>query len=225
MLYKSWRISISNDGLLWCLVRWHHLHLYSLWPFVKLQAFHNSSKMHSPPVQDALSEPLVIILAHPNHTVCVTASWTLRCFCYSTPLRLVLMERLQRDLMLTNTPSSTQEASQRALWHTYGLAALVSAIPKRPLYVLTQRFLDTATQQLKRASDHDLKVASIEVEVAWILIVSLMSLGPNFVRPYLLWRNVCACVDAAWLSACAPTLSPLGSNLLTRTRELLSRWR
>ena len=159
--------------------------------------------MHSPPVQDALSEPLVIILAHPNHTVCVTVSWTLRCFCYSTPLRLVLMERLQRDLMLINTPSSTQEASQRALWHTYGLAALVSAIPKRPLYVLTQRFLDTATQQLKRASDHDLKVASIEVEVAWMLIVSLMSLGPNFVRPYLLvlWCNVCACVDAAWLSA------------------------
>jgi len=83
----------------------------------------------------------------------------------------------------------------------------VSAIPKRPLYVLAQRFLDTATQQLKRASDHDLKVASIEVEVAWMLIVSLMSLGPNFVRPHLLvlWRNVCACVDAA---ARAPTLSP-----------------
>lgn len=155
-----------------------------------------------PPVQDALSEPLVTILAHPNYTVRVTASWALRCFCYSTPLRLpktilVLMERLQRDLTLINTPSSTREASQRALGHAYGLAALVSAIPERPLYVsydVSAKVLDMATQLLKRASDHDLKVAGIEVEVAWMLIASLMSLGPNFVRPHLpqllvLWRN------------------------------------
>ncbi|EEB93142.1 hypothetical protein MPER_08246 [Moniliophthora perniciosa FA553] len=51
-----------------------------------------------------------------------------------------------------------------------------------------------AIQLLKRAGEHDVKVGSIEVEVSWILIASLMSLGPNFVRPHLaqllvLWRN------------------------------------
>lgn len=51
-----------------------------------------------------------------------------------------------------------------------------------------------ATQLLKRAGEHDIKVASVEVEVAWTSIASLMSLGPNFVRPHLpqllvLWRN------------------------------------
>ena len=155
-----------------------------------------------PPVQDALVDPLVTILAHPSHTVRVTASWALRCFCFSTPLRLpktilVLMDKLQRDLTLISTPSSSHEVSLRALGHAYGLSALVSLIPQRPLYVsydVSAKVLDIGTQLLKRASDHDLKVAAIEVEVAWLLIASLMFLGPNFVRPHLpqllvLWRN------------------------------------
>ena len=51
-----------------------------------------------------------------------------------------------------------------------------------------------ATQLLKRAGEHDVRIADIEVEAAWMLIASLMTLGPNFVRPHLaqllvLWRN------------------------------------
>jgi hypothetical protein len=73
----------------------------------------------------------------------------------------------------------------------------VSIIPERPLYVsydVSAKVLDMSTQLLKRAAEHDLAVAGIEIEVAWTLISSLMSLGPNFVRPHLpqllvLWRN------------------------------------
>jgi hypothetical protein len=51
-----------------------------------------------------------------------------------------------------------------------------------------------AMQLLKRDGENDVKVAGTEVEVTWTLIASLMSLGPNFVRPHLpqlliLWRN------------------------------------
>ncbi|KAF8648973.1 hypothetical protein AX16_006087 [Volvariella volvacea WC 439] len=75
--------------------------------------------------------------------------------------------------------------------------ALVSIIPERPLYVsydISAKVLDVATQLLKRAGEHDIKIAGVEIEVAWTLIASLMSLGPNFVRPHLpqllvLWRN------------------------------------
>ena len=42
-----------------------------------------------------------------------------------------------------------------------------------------------ATQLLKCAGKHDVKVVGIEVEVAWTLIASLMSLRPNFVQPHL----------------------------------------
>ncbi|KAF8889054.1 clathrin-coated vesicle protein [Infundibulicybe gibba] len=155
-----------------------------------------------PPVQDALAEPLVTLLAHPSHTTRVTAAWALRCFCFSTPLRLpkailIVMELLQRDLTSLLSPASPSDINSRTLGHAYGLAALVSVIPERPLYVsydVSAKAFDMATQLLKRAGEHDVKIAGTEVEVAWTLIASLMSLGPNFVRPHLpqllvLWRN------------------------------------
>lgn len=107
------------------------------------------------------------------------------------------MEMLQRDLASLLSPAAPSDVNLRALGHVYGLAALVSVIPERPLYVsydVSAKVLDMATQLLKRAGEHDVKVASVEVEVAWTSIASLMSLGPNFVRPHLpqllvLWRN------------------------------------
>jgi hypothetical protein len=47
---------------------------------------------------------------------------------------------------------------------------------------------------LKRAGEHDVRIAGTEVEVAWTTLAALMALGPNFVRPHLpqllvLWRN------------------------------------
>jgi hypothetical protein len=132
----------------------------------------------------------------------VASSLALQSFCFSTPLRLpktiiTLMEKLQRDLTTALTPAASSEVLFRALGHAYGLAALVSIIPQRPLYVsydVPAKVLDMATQLLKRAGEHDVRIATIEVEVAWMLITSLMALGPNFVRPHLaqllvLWRN------------------------------------
>ncbi|KAF7337120.1 Clathrin-coated vesicle protein [Mycena venus] len=155
-----------------------------------------------PPVQDAVAEPLVTLLAHPSHTVRVNTAWALRCFCYSTPLRLpktvlVVMELLQRDLAALLTPNAGADVPRRALGHAYGLAALISAIPARPLYVsydASAKVLDMAIALLKRAGEHDVRVAGTEVEVAWTALAALMALGPNFVRPHLpqllvLWRN------------------------------------
>ncbi|KIJ69624.1 hypothetical protein HYDPIDRAFT_124270 [Hydnomerulius pinastri MD-312] len=158
---------------------------------------------NAPPlVQDAVSEPLLNLLFHPSHSVRVNASWTLRCFCFSTPLRLpksilAISEALHRDIESLQSPAAPSDIDRRTLGHAYGLAALVSIIPDRPLYVsfdVASNVLDTATNLLKRASEHDVQMAGVEVEVAWILIASLMLLGPNFVRSHLsqllvLWRN------------------------------------
>ncbi|KAI5895636.1 ARM repeat-containing protein [Schizophyllum commune H4-8] len=155
-----------------------------------------------PPVQDAVAEPLMTLLSHPSHSVRVTASWALRCFCYTTPLRLpkmilTAMEFLQRDLTSITSPAAPSDINLRTLGHAYGLSALIAVIPERPLYVsydVSAKVLDMAIQLLKRAGDHDVKIAGVEVEVAWTLIAALMALGPNFVRPHLpqllvLWRN------------------------------------
>lgn len=110
---------------------------------------------------------------------------------------LAIAESLQRDIESLQSPTAPSDIDRRTLGHAYGLAALVSIVPHRPLYVsfdVSASVLDTATQLLKRASDHDVRVAGVEVEVAWTLIASLMLLGPNFVRSHLpqllvLWRN------------------------------------
>lgn len=142
------------------------------------------------------------LLTHPSHGVRVNASWTLRCFCFSTPLRLPkailsISEALHRDIESLQSPAAPSDIDRRTLGRAYGLAGLVAIIPHRPLYVsfdIASNVLDTATNLLKRASEHDVQMAGVEVEVAWILISSLMLLGPNFVRSHLpqllvLWRN------------------------------------
>jgi HEAT repeat-containing protein 5 len=107
------------------------------------------------------------------------------------------MELLQKDIVSLPNPSAPPEIVPRSLGHAYGLAALFAVIPERPLYIsydLATKALDMAIQLLKRASDHDIKIADCEMEVAWICISSLMALGPNFVKSHLpqllvLWRN------------------------------------
>lgn len=142
------------------------------------------------------------LLTHPSHSVRVNASWTLKCFCFTTPLRLPkailsISDALRRDIESLQSPAAPSDVNRRALGRAYGLAGLVAIIPHRPLYVsfdIASNVLDTATNLLKRASEHDVQMAGVEVEVAWILIASLMLLGPNFVRSHLpqllvLWRN------------------------------------
>ncbi|KAI1790592.1 clathrin-coated vesicle protein [Ganoderma leucocontextum] len=154
------------------------------------------------PVQDALLDPLLNLLSHPSHSVRINTAWALRCFCYSTPLRLPkvllsVVEKLQRDISSLTTPAAPSDIHLRALGHAYGLAALLAVIPDRPLYVsydFSAKVFDMAVQILKRAGEHDVKVAQVEIEIAWTCIASLMTLGPNFVRPHLpqllvLWRN------------------------------------
>jgi HEAT repeat-containing protein 5 len=107
------------------------------------------------------------------------------------------MEKLQRDVNAIASPAAPSDIHLRTLGHAYGLGALLSVIPDRPLYVsydISTRAFDIATQLLKRAGEHDVQIAAVEVEVAWTTIASLMTLGPNFVRTYLpqllvLWRN------------------------------------
>jgi hypothetical protein len=107
------------------------------------------------------------------------------------------MEKLQRDINSMASPAAPSDVHLRALGHAYGLGSLLSVIPDRPLYVsydISAKVLDMAIQLLKRAGEHDVHVAAVEVEVAWTSIASLMTLGPNFVRSYLpqllvLWRN------------------------------------
>ncbi|KAJ1026819.1 hypothetical protein NDA16_002116 [Ustilago loliicola] len=156
-------------------------------------------------VLDAAYDPLIRCLAHPSHSVQIQASWCLKTLCQVSPVHLsptlaAVLELLNRDLTtLANGGGSVgiSQLSKRANGHAKGLAALISVIPQRPLYTsfaISSKILSLAIQLLKNSGNHDLSVSAVEISVAWTLVGSLMSLGPNFVRLHLpqlliLWRN------------------------------------
>ncbi|CAG8436575.1 4544_t:CDS:10 [Scutellospora calospora] len=153
-------------------------------------------------VSDVLVDPLINLLSHPSYSVQIAAAWCLRCFCYSLPVKLSglitkVLTLVNKDLnSLTNHTVST-DLPKRTLGHAYGLAALLSVVPARPLYVsfeLSARVFSISTQLIKSSTNKDIAIASVHLQVAWILIGSLMCLGPNFVKLHLpqlllLWKT------------------------------------
>ncbi|KAK3302270.1 armadillo-type protein [Chaetomium strumarium] len=104
------------------------------------------------------------------------------------------MNSLSRELGLLGTGRSSP---RRCIGFAHGLAAGLSASPQRPLYGsvdINSRVLTMSTNLLKSSGSSELRVASIQIQVAWTLIGGLMSLGPNFVKIHLsqlllLWKN------------------------------------
>jgi hypothetical protein len=153
-------------------------------------------------VFDVVADPLVALLSHTSYSVQIATAWCLRCLCYSLPIKLSgLITKvhglLSKDLNSLSNQVTSVELPKRTLGYAYGLAALLSVIPSRPLDVsfeLSARVFSLSTQLIKTSANKDLSIASIQVQVAWILIGSLMSLGPNFVKLHLpqlliLWKN------------------------------------
>lgn len=155
-----------------------------------------------PSIVELLAEPLVRLLSHDSYSVRLQAAYTLRRFCTTNPTQLPhllggLLADVNKDVGLLGTPTAPKELTSRVLGKAFALGALVAISPSRPLYVssdIPTKVFDMAVSLLKRAGDHDVAPATIEVQVAWYLIASLMSLGPGFVKLHLpqllvLWRN------------------------------------
>lgn len=155
-------------------------------------------------VQEVIYDPLVRLVAHPSHSVQVASARTLRTFCNAVPNRLsstigLVTELLNKDLTLITSDGPNQSAAvhRRAVGYAHALAALINLIPHKPLYVsfdLSAKCMSLAIQLLKQSGNHELHISGIEIQVAWILVSALMSLGPHFVRLHLpqlllLWRN------------------------------------
>ncbi|KAK8076747.1 hypothetical protein PG994_004019 [Apiospora phragmitis] len=142
---------------------------------------------------------LLQVLQHPSYSVQVYASRCLKSFVLACPQQLlpclsVCMNSLSRELSLL---TSGRNSPRRCVGFAHGLAATLSASPSRPLYGsvdINSRVLSMATNLLKSSGKSELRVSSTQIQVAWILIGGLMSLGPNFVKIHLsqlllLWKN------------------------------------
>ncbi|KAL8708724.1 MAG: hypothetical protein Q9220_006450 [cf. Caloplaca sp. 1 TL-2023] len=148
---------------------------------------------------DTCQAALIQILQHPSYTVQIHAAYCLRAFVTACPRQLIhcasiCMNNATRELTHLTTG---RHSHRRCFGFANGLAAVLSVSPLQPLYgslEISSRALSIANELLKNSGKAELRVASTQIQVAWILIGGLMSMGPEFVKIHLpqlllLWRN------------------------------------
>ncbi|KAI1393226.1 ARM repeat-containing protein [Hypoxylon trugodes] len=148
---------------------------------------------------ESCRDGLLQVLQHPSYSVQVAASYCMKTFVLACPQQLlpclsVCMNSLSREISLLG---GARNSPRRCIGFAHGLAATLSVSPSRPLYGsldINNRVYSMATNLLKSSGQSELRVSSTQVQVAWILLGGLMSLGPNFVKIHLsqllvLWKN------------------------------------
>ncbi|CAG7977263.1 unnamed protein product [Penicillium nalgiovense] len=148
---------------------------------------------------DGCRDALLQALPHPSYTVQVHVAHCLRNFVLASPHQLlscvtICMNSLNREIGQLGTP---RQSPRRCVGYANGLSAMLSTSRLQPLYGAVDvfaRVFTQATDLLKTSSTSELRVASIQIQVAWILIGGLMPLGPSFVKTHLsqlmlLWKN------------------------------------
>ncbi|KAF1946540.1 HEAT repeat protein-like protein [Clathrospora elynae] len=164
-----------------------------------LSSLFNSLGSASNVIADPCRDALIQVIQHPSYTVQVTASTCLRSFVLACPLQLlpavtICMNSVNRELGLLAGP---RQSPRKCVGLANGLSAVLSTSTSQPLHGsvdVNSRVLSQATSLLKSASNSDLRIGSTQIQVAWILIGGLMTLGPNFVKIHLsqlllLWKN------------------------------------
>lgn len=148
---------------------------------------------------DGCRDALLQVLPHPSYTVQIHAAHCLRSFVLACPHELlscvtICMNSLSREMGQLATP---RQSPRRCVGYANGLSAMLSTSRLQPLYGAVDvfaRIFSQATDLLKISSTSELRVASTQIQVAWILIGGLMPLGPSFVKIHLsqlmlLWKN------------------------------------
>ncbi|KAJ9258311.1 hypothetical protein DTO207G8_1486 [Paecilomyces variotii] len=151
------------------------------------------------PFAETCREALLQVLPHPSYTVQIHAAQCLRSFVLACPHQLlpcvtICLNSLNREIGQLSTP---RQSARRCVGFANGLSAMLSTSRLQPLYGsvdVFSRVLSQATELLKISSSSELRVASTQIQVAWILIGGLMPLGPSFVKIHLsqlmlLWKN------------------------------------
>ena len=175
---------------------------------------------------DSCRDGLLQVLQHLSYTVQIYTSYCLRTFTLACPQQLlpcltVCMNSVSRELNLLTTG---RNSPRRCTGYANGLSAMVSTAPLQPLYGsvdVNSRVLSLATGLLKSSSKSELRISGTQIQVAWILIGGLMSLGPNFVKIHLsqlllLWKNA---LPKPLAKDNTSQRSYLESSFLTHVRE------
>ncbi|KAJ3413597.1 hypothetical protein HDV05_007822 [Chytridiales sp. JEL 0842] len=149
--------------------------------------------------EESFSDRLPFLIGQSSYKLAIASAKLLRSFCTAMPSILPdiidrLTTLLQRDLL---TLSSENLAKYIA--HGNDLAAVITIATKHPLKVSFEGLaviFGLSTQLLKSASTtKDAKISLGQIQVAWTLIGSLMTVGTGFVSVHisqilLIWKSV-----------------------------------
>ncbi|KAM5475173.1 hypothetical protein MauCBS54593_001649 [Microsporum audouinii] len=176
-------------------------------------------------IADSCREALLQVLQHPSFSVQIHISHCMRNFVVACPQQLlscvtVCMNSLTREL---GQLSSIRMSAPRCLGYAHALSAMLSTSRLQPLYGSVDVYaqvLSQATDLLKTSGNSELRVASTQIQVAWILIGGLMPLGPNFTKIHLsqlllLWKNALSPIAKETLAK----RGPLEMSFLAHVRE------
>ncbi|KAF7597312.1 hypothetical protein BBP40_006252 [Aspergillus hancockii] len=113
------------------------------------------------------------------------------------PCRDALLQVLPHPSYTIGQLATPRQAPRRCVGYANGLSAMLSTSRLQPLYGSVEvysRVFAQATDLLKTSSNSELRAASTQIQIAWILIGGLMPLGPSFVKIHLsqlmlLWKN------------------------------------
>jgi hypothetical protein len=141
--------------------------------------------------QEVIVEPLISILMNPSFAVQIYSANALNSLVIAQPALLSLLinrliSNLEKDL--PNLSFSQDSIMKRFQGSAFGLSALLNAVKLRPLYVsfdLLARIFTWASEVLKKPTDPNNPIISFQHQMAWTVLIPMMSLGTSFVKLHM----------------------------------------
>ncbi|XP_049753405.1 HEAT repeat-containing protein 5A isoform X3 [Elephas maximus indicus] len=156
---------------------------------------HSLSTTAAPLLQDSsagILDSVISVILHPSISVRLAAAWCLHCIAVALPSYLTpLLDRcLERLTVLKTSPEAVTGFS-------FAVAALLGAVKHCPLGIPHGRgkIIMALAEDLLCSASQNSRLSAQRTQAGWLLIASLMTLGPAVVshhlaRVLLLWKCV-----------------------------------
>ncbi|ODQ67020.1 hypothetical protein NADFUDRAFT_49472 [Nadsonia fulvescens var. elongata DSM 6958] len=150
-------------------------------------------------IKDLINACLLRLLQYDDKGVIIAACYCLKTLVINVPSEIIpvtstCINHINKEISRTD---KSEGISTKHTGFVYALATLISITNIMPEYSsldLSSRVLVTASSLLKKSVHQPLYTATVNIEMAWVLVSGVMSLGPSFVKVHLshlllLWKN------------------------------------
>ncbi|KAG5519559.1 hypothetical protein PMAC_001714 [Pneumocystis sp. 'macacae'] len=151
--------------------------------------------------KESLRNNLLFTLNCTSLTVQKYASWCIKCFAISIPSDMTYLTNFclnyVKEFISTDIDNIDFPSKLRIRGHALALSRLISLGKQNSLYIssdILSEIFSVSCSILKLTINNTVHATIIPIQVAWILISSLMKLGSSFVRGFMsqlfiLWEN------------------------------------